>query len=190
MIDSGKHQPHRDIATHGVRVWTRRVRLLDEQIGLGSGKPWEANPELDLDAESPRYLSHTDAGFDLGVGRERDALAPGDIPHDSQKARRIAGREQLLRGGPPAVRPAQLARPGHFQIQNAVGGHRPDIASGRCLHLSAVENLLDQRHSSVSLRSQSLGAQSLGAFEPTVVRPMFRFCSASASARAGPAGTR
>jgi hypothetical protein len=189
MIGSDKHQPHSDIATCGVRVRTDRVRLLDEQIGLRSRKPWEANPELDLNPESPRYRSHTDTGFDLSVRRERNALPPGDILHDSQKAGRIAGREQLLRSGPAAVRPAQLARPGHFQIQNAVGGDRPDIASGRCLHLDAVQHLLDQ-HSMASLRSQSLGVRSLGAFEPAVVRPMFPFCSESASTRAGPAGTR
>jgi hypothetical protein len=189
MIGSGKHQPHRDIATRGVRVRTHRVRLLDEQIGLRPGKPWEANPELDLNAESPRCRSHTDTGFDLGIRRERNALPPGDIPHDSQKAGRIAGCEQLLRSGPAAVRPAQLARPVNFQIQNAVGGYRPDIASGRCLHLGAVEHLLDQ-HSTASLRSQRLGAGSLGAFEPAVVRPMFPFCSESASTRTVPAGTR
>ena len=189
MIGSDKYQPHRDIAACGVRVRAHCVRLLDEQIGLRSRKPWEANLQLDLNPESPWYRSHTDTGFDLRVRRKRNALPRGDIPHDSQKAGCIAGCEQLLRSGPAAVCPAQLARPGHFQIQSAIGGHCPDIASGRCLHLGAVENLLDQ-HSMPSLRSQSLGAGSLGAFEPAVVRPMFPFCSESASTRTEPAGTR
>ena len=54
------------------------VRLLDEHIGLGAGKSWEANPEFDLDPESLRCRSHTDAGFDLGIRRERNALARRD----------------------------------------------------------------------------------------------------------------
>ena len=188
-INSGEHQSHRDIVTCRVRVRTRRVRLLDEHIGFGAGKSWETNPEFDLDPESRRCRSHTDAGFDLGIRRERNALARRHEPHYSQKGCCVAGCEQLLRSGPAAVRPAQLARPGYFQIENAVGGDRPDVASRRCLHPGAVENLLDQ-HSMPSLRSQSLGARSLGAFEPGVVRPMFPFGSESASTRAEPAGTR
>jgi len=90
-INSGEHQSHRDIVTRRVRVRTRRVRLLDEHIGLGAGKSWETNPEFDLDPESRRCRSHTDAGFDLGIRRERNALLSGDILHDSQKAGRIAG---------------------------------------------------------------------------------------------------
>src|SRR3984957_18301020 len=115
-INSGEHQSHRDIVTCRVRVRTRRVRLLDEHIGFGAGKSWETNPEFDLDPESRRCRSHTDAGFDLGIRRERNALLSGDILHDSQKARRLAGRAQLLTSSPAAVRPAALARPGPFQI--------------------------------------------------------------------------
>ena len=73
-------------------------------------------------------------------------------------------------------------------FQAAVGRHHPDIAAGRCRHLGAVENLLDQRHSSASFpRSRSLGE-----FELAVVRSMFRFGSGSesASTRAGAAGFR
>jgi hypothetical protein len=71
-------------------------------------------------------------------------------------------------------------------FQAAVGGHHPDIAVRRCLHLGAVENPLDQRHSSASIpRSRSLGE-----FEPTVVRRLFRFGSESASTRAGAASFR
>jgi hypothetical protein len=83
-------------------------------------------------------------------------------------------------------RAAQLARRDHIQIQAAVGGHHPEIAAGRCLHLGAVENLLDQRHSSASFQE----SQSLAAFELTVVRSLFRFGSESASTRAGAAGIR
>ena len=71
-------------------------------------------------------------------------------------------------------------------FQAAVGGHHPDIAAGCCLHLGAVENLFDQRHSSASFRR----SRSLGEFEPAVVRSMFRFGSESASTRAGAAGFR
>ena len=80
MIGSGKHQPHGDIATRGVRVRTHRVRLLDEHIGLGAGKSWEANPEFDLDPESLRCRSHTDAGFNLGACREINVVASGNDP--------------------------------------------------------------------------------------------------------------
>jgi hypothetical protein len=185
MIGSGKHQPNRDIVTRRVRVRTRRVRLLDEHIGLGAGKSWEANPEFDLDPESLRCRSHTDAGFDLGIRRERNALARRHEPHHSQKGCCVAGCEQLLRIGPAPARAAQLARRDHIQIQTAVGGHHPDIASGRCLHLDAVENLLDQ-HSSASYQV----SQSIAAFELTVVRSLFRSGSESASTRAGAAGIR
>src|SRR3984957_15432686 len=144
MIGLGKHQPHSDVSTHGVRVRTQHVRLLDEQISLGPGKPREVNPEFHFNPESLRCRSHTDFGFNLGPCRELNVVASGNDPHDSQEAGRIAGCEQLLRSGPPAVPPAQLARPGHLQIQNAVGGDRPDIPSGRRLHLGAVQNLLYQ----------------------------------------------
>jgi hypothetical protein len=103
MIGSDKHQPHRGIATCGVRVRAHRVRLLDKQISLRSRKPWDANPELDLNPESPRYRSHTDTGFDLGVRRERDALPPRDILHDSQEASRIAGYFSDSSGAVPPI---------------------------------------------------------------------------------------
>ena len=71
-------------------------------------------------------------------------------------------------------------------FQAAVGGHHPDIAAGRRLHLGAVGNLLDQRHSSASFpRSRSLGE-----FELAIVRSMLRFGSESASTRAGAARIR
>src|SRR3984885_6692930 len=103
MIGSGKHQPHSDVSTHGVGVRTQQVRLLDEQITLGPGKPWEVNPELHFNPESLRCRSDTDAGFNLGACRELNVVASGNDPHDSQETGSIAGREQLLRSSSPAV---------------------------------------------------------------------------------------
>ncbi|HEY0802934.1 MAG TPA: hypothetical protein VGD54_19010, partial [Steroidobacteraceae bacterium] len=64
-IGSREHQSHSDVATSGVRVRTRGVRILDERVGLGPGKAREENPKLDLKPESALYRSHADAGFDL-----------------------------------------------------------------------------------------------------------------------------
>src|SRR5277367_6010156 len=119
IIGSGEHQPHGDIVARRVRVRTRRVRLLDEHIGLGAGTPREANPEFDLDPESLRCRSHTDAGFDFGIRRERNVLARRHEPHRSQKGRCVASCEQLLRIGPAPARAAQLAWRDHIQIQAA-----------------------------------------------------------------------
>src|SRR5580700_11177734 len=101
---SREHRSQRDVAARSVRVGTERVRLLAERIGLSTGKHWDANPELDLNSEFTRCRSYANAGFNIGVCRELNAFAPGYEPHDSRKA----GRKQLLRIGPPAVRAAQL----------------------------------------------------------------------------------
>ena len=117
-IASAKHESHRDVATRGVRVRTHSVRLLDERISLGPGKPREANPELDFNPESARCRSHADAGLDLGVFRKRNVLAPRHEPHHSQKAGRIAGRKQLLRIGSPAVRAPVLRKYAYAHAAN------------------------------------------------------------------------
>jgi hypothetical protein len=38
-----------------------------------------------------------------------------------------------------------------LQVEDPIGGHRPGIAPGRCLHLSLVENPVEQQHCAASL---------------------------------------
>jgi hypothetical protein len=182
-ITSNQQKSNRDAATHGVRVRTRRVRLLDEQIRLGTGKPGEGNPELNFNPKSALCASHANARFNLGVCREDNALALSDGPHDSQKAGGIACCKQLLRIGPALVRATQSERHRHSQVQRPVGRHRSGIGAGCCSHLGVIENLLDQHLMPSFCGSlafgHSLRSGTLRIARPAVISAMFNFCSKS-----------
>src|SRR6266852_6198392 len=157
------------------------MRFFDKQIDFCTDKARKADLELDLHPKSAPYRAHANADFDRRARRERSPVAGGYELHRFEEAGGVTRRKQLFRIGPAPVGTSQLTRRGHVQIQYAIRGHCPGIATARGGHLSAVENLFDQHFIASQYRSSKRKCRVCAPAPPRLMFPRL----ASPAARRG-----
>jgi len=121
------------------------VRFLDQRIGLGPRKPWQVDLQLDS-VSNPRRVAPTRQWLRLPCLSAKRCRRALHQPQHRQKGNGIAGANRCSGSTPrPSARQARAA--GHFEVQQTVGGHRPQIPARGGLHVRAMQNVVNQRHS-------------------------------------------
>jgi len=101
-------QAHIDVATGGVGVRADLVSGVDQALRVVLGQAWQADVQVDIQAETTRDLADADVGSDRGIIRDFAFGLAGDEFQGADKAGRVTGGEQLFRIGGLAAGSAQF----------------------------------------------------------------------------------
>lgn len=122
-------QAHIDVATGGVGVRADLVSGVDQALRVVLGQAWQADVQVDIQAETTRDLADADVGSDRGIIRDFAFGLAGDEFQGADKAGRVTGGEQLFRVGSLAAGPAQFFGGGEFDVEDVVAGNSATITA-------------------------------------------------------------
>ncbi len=134
-------QAHIHIATGGVGVRADLVSSVDQALRVVLGQAWQADVQVDVQAETTGDLTDADVGSDRGVIRDFAFGLAGDEFQRTDKAGRVAGGEQLFRVGGLADRHRPTPWGGEFDVEDIVAGNRTTITAAGGGGYCGVESL-------------------------------------------------
>lgn len=122
-------QAHVDVATGGVGVRADLVSCVDQTLRVILRQAWQADMQVDVQAETAGDLADADVGSDRGVIRDFALGLAGDEFQGADEAGRVAGSEQLFRVGRLATGAAQLFWRGEFDVEDVIAGNSATITA-------------------------------------------------------------